>query len=101
MGQSFDVGDVSSSLTGSAVAAGVAGLPRSVERIVMASHARDLNEVQPSDLVITTAMTLASASETGRQLVERLDEAGIAGIAVQLDHQTSLEAELIAAADET
>ena len=100
MPQSFDVRHVSAALAGSAVAAGADGLARSVGRIVTATSTQDLSSVRPDDLVLTTTEALAAAGESAGRLVTGLDVAAVAGIVVQVDRLTPLDADLLVAADE-
>jgi purine catabolism regulator len=101
MWRSFDVGAVVDSLPfdDALVAAGTSGLARRVSRARLVSRPEHLAGVGAHELVVTTAVTLVDAKEDWGELVDRLDAADVAAIAVRLDPSDVLPAELLFAAD--
>jgi purine catabolism regulator len=101
MWRSFEMGSVVDALrfADASVAAGADGMARRVSRAQLAATAEHLRRVGPNELVVTTAATLLVTGEEGRQLVARLDEAEVAGVAVRLDRSDPLPTEVLAAAD--
>jgi purine catabolism regulator len=101
MWRSFDVGAVVESLPfrGALVAAGAGGMGRRVSRARLAATPDHLHRVGASELVVTTAATLAAAGEEWADLVARLETARVAGLAVRLDPHDRLPAELLVTAD--
>jgi purine catabolism regulator len=102
MWRAFDVGAVVGSLLGAdaAVAAGADGLGRTVVRARPASTTDHLRHVVAGDLVVTTTTTLLSGAEQPAALIERLDAAQVAGLAVRLDARDALPASVVAAAEQ-
>jgi purine catabolism regulator len=102
MWRAFDVRAVVGSLLGAdaVVAAGGAGLGRTVIRARPASSADHLRHVAAGDLVVTTTTTLLAADERPELLIARLDAASIAGLAVRLDAHDALPASALTAAEQ-
>lgn len=103
MWRALQVGDVVASLAVEDVriAGGGDGLDRSVVRPRVASSPADLDGAGRGDLVITSSSTLAAGPD-GPRLLEALDAASVAGLAVRLDLPDlpdQLSAPLLAAAE--
>lgn len=97
----FDVGAVVESLIDDAeVVAGAEGSARKVRQAQIVTTVDGLSRIRANELVVTTAATLLDCDEEWEQLVERLDAARIAAIAVQVEDPSSLPDGLITAADQ-
>lgn len=97
----FDVRAVVESLIDEAViVAGEDGTARTVRRAQTVSTADELARVGANELVVTTVATLRDTDEGWEQLVERLDGARIAGMAVQMEASSPLPDGLISAANQ-
>jgi len=101
MWRTFDVGAVVSNLpvAQAEVVAGSSGLGRPVRRARLVADAEELRHLAPGELVVTTAGTLLGAGEDPEHLVAGLDAAQVAGLAVRLDPDDALPAELLLVAD--
>jgi purine catabolism regulator len=99
--RTFDVGAVAECVhsRGAVVAAGTGGMARQVSGAGLAATPEQLRRVGANELVVTTAATLLGTGEAGDRLVERLDAAQIAGVAVRLDATDRIPAEILSAAD--
>lgn len=97
----FDVGAVVESLLDDAiVVAGAEGTDRRVSGAQVVASANDLARAGADELVVTTVATLRDSGEGWDQLVERLDAARIAAVAVQMEPSSPLPDGLISAADQ-
>jgi purine catabolism regulator len=101
MWRSLDVSAVVGALpSGDAqVAAGAAGLGRTVTGAHLAASSEHLRRIAAGDLVVTTGATLVAAREGVERIVARLDGAHVAGLVVHLDDAAELPAPLLEAAD--
>jgi purine catabolism regulator len=102
MWRAFDVGTVVESLRvpDAVVAAGAAGLTRTVARARPVTTADQLRHVTPGDLVVTTSSVALAATEPSERLLAELDAAQVAGMAVRLDPGEELPADVLALADQ-
>lgn len=101
MWQGFNVGAVVESLIDDAiVVAGRGGIARKVSRAQVVTTADELARVGANELIVTTVATLRASDERWEQLVEQLDAARIAAIAVQMEAMSPLPDGLISAADQ-
>ncbi len=88
-------------LAGATVLAGADGLHRGVERLNVMEVPDILPWVKPHEFLLTTAYPLRGRPETLPQLVEDLDDAGLAGIGVKLGrYLDDLPDGVLAVADE-
>jgi purine catabolism regulator len=89
-----------SSLAGSRLVAGAAGLDRVVQRLNVMEVPDILPWVKPHELLLTTGYPLRNAPQTLADLVDELDDRGLAAIAIKLGRYIDeLPAQMLAAAD--
>jgi purine catabolism regulator len=101
MWRTFDVGAVVELLRASEahVAAGADGLHRPVSGARLAASASNLRGAGAGELVVTTMTTLLATGAAPAPLIDRLDAAQIAGLAVGLDTADALSPAILAGAD--
>jgi purine catabolism regulator len=101
MWQTFDVGAVVQAIptADASVVAGADGLDRQVRRARLASTAADLRRLDPNDFLVTSVAALLEASDDVAHLMARFDAAQIAGLALRLEPENPIPADLLTAAD--